>query len=174
MITVKLLPRKDFVKKDGSSPICLILTIEGQKKRITLDHSIPEEVWDYKYSQVKSSYPEADSLNLLLKSYKKRADDILYEYDLHNKVLTFDSFVKDFKRPKSDCFYSFIDNELASYSDRSVNAISTITCYKTDLSKLKLFRASLTFREIRRSFNLGMERCSGPRRSNGERSPSNT
>lgn len=118
MITYKIAPRKDFTKKNGLSPLCLTLTIDSKKKRISLKHYVQIDLWDFKNSLVKPSFNESESLNLLLKSYKKRTEDIIYHYELHHKDLTFDSFIKEFKKPKSESFYSFIKSELASYTDR--------------------------------------------------------
>ena len=98
MITVKLLPRKDFKKKDGSSPICLVLTIDRKKRRFSLSHSVPLNDWDSKSSLLKPSHPDYEQLNLVLKSYKKRAGDIIYKYEIENKPLTFDYFESEFKR----------------------------------------------------------------------------
>ncbi|MDQ3190621.1 MAG: site-specific integrase [Bacteroidota bacterium] len=152
MITVKLAPRKDFQKKDGSSPICLFLTIDRKKKRFSLNHSIPLDAWDNKNSLIKLSYPDADQVNLLLKSHKKRAADIIYKYELEHKPLTFDIFEREFKQAKSNCFYSFIELEIKNYKNRAVNVSSTIAGYNTDLSKLQKFRSSLSFRDITVSF----------------------
>ena len=152
MITVKLAPRKDFQKKDGSSPICLILTIDRKKKRFSLNHSIQINYWDNKSQLVKSAYPDANKLNLLLKSYKKRAGDIIYKYELEHKPLTFDLFESEFKHADSKCFYTFIENENNTYKNRAVNVDCTIASYESLLSKLKKFRSSLTFRDITTSF----------------------
>ena len=152
MVTVKLAPRKDFKKKDGSSPICLFLTIERKKKRFSLQHSVQLNEWDTKNSLVKQSYDAADNLNLLLKSYKKRAGDIIYKYELEHKPLTFDLFESEFKRPDSESFYDFVENENNTYKNRAVNVDCTIASYQSLLSKLKKFRGSLTFRDITVSF----------------------
>jgi hypothetical protein len=96
--------RKDFVKKDGTQPIVLRLTIFRKVKFIATQCSVLPAMWDEKHCLVKENYPKSDEINLLLKSTLKRAEEILFDYQVKNKLLTFDLFNQEFKVKKSNCF----------------------------------------------------------------------
>lgn len=145
---VQVLLRKDFIKKDGSSPIVLRVTILRKVKRFSTNHSVLPTMWDDKRCVVKENYPKSDEINLVIKSMLKRAEEILFDYEIKNKLLTFELFDQEFKIKKSDCFYSFVEEELENSKKTQFYGVESIKHHYTEINKLKKYRTTLNFQDI--------------------------
>lgn len=145
---VQVALRKDFVKKDGSSPIVLRLTIQRKLKVYSTQNSVLPAMWDEKHCLVKENYPKSAEINLLVKSMLKRAEEIIFDYEIKNKLLTFDLFNQEFKIKKSECFYSFVLQELENSKKTHFYGEETIKHHMTEINKLKKYRANLNFQDI--------------------------
>ena len=109
--TYRIVRRTDFTKKDGTNPICLIVTINRKIKRYTLDVSCIPDHWNSEKSRIRKTHPDSENLNKLIDSANVRANKIIFDFTLNNKVLTFYDFEKEFYAPKfeSDSFYSYVN-----------------------------------------------------------------
>lgn len=144
----KIIVRSDFQKKDGTSPIYLRLTFDRKIKNISLKKSAHSNDWSEEQELLKASHPDADRTNMLLRSYAKRANDIIYEYDLKNKPLSFDTFENEFFGIKTDCYYSFVERELENNKNTKEYSAESHKSYSTEISKLKQFKKTLKFEDI--------------------------
>jgi hypothetical protein len=62
------------------------------------------EDWDKKNGFVKQNGKQADEINLFLKAHIKRANDIILEYEVKGKPLTFFEFDLEFKNDKTESY----------------------------------------------------------------------
>jgi integrase/recombinase XerC len=144
--------RTSFTKKDGSSPLGLRLIFSRKVKVISLHKSVPIKYWQEKEGLVHTDYEGAEALNLLLKSHLKRANDIIFDYEVTNRPLSFGEFLNEFKNKKTQNFYEFVEREFENNKNTRINSEASLLCLKTDLSKLKKFRRELCFSDITVSF----------------------
>ncbi len=144
----QLLLRKDTLKKDGTSPIVLRLTIFRKTKVISTGRSVLASMWDEKKSIVKDAYVNSQEINLVVNSMLKRANDIIFNYQIGNKRLSFELFDEEFKIKKTNCFYSFVEQELENSKKTNYYGEESIKHHKTEINKLKKYRSTLNFEDI--------------------------
>lgn len=155
--TFKILPRTDSSKKDGNYSIMLRLTLNRtQRTYFTLGISIPdpEKYWDPVSAQI-LKYPEADPVkwresNQLLQKHALKARNIIFDHEINDKQLTSDEFRKLFlaKGDIKTSFYDFAENDIDEAERNRKHSSETIRSYRSYLSKLRQYRASLNFNEI--------------------------
>ena len=149
---VKIITRKDSQAKDGLNRLYLRITLNRKVRNVSLYKSVDSAHWDEDAGLVNKNNPEAEQLNLLIKSYLKRATDIIFNYEVMHKELTFDEFMMEFKRPKSQSYYEFVERVLENNHNSNEFASESLKSQKTEISKLKQFRATLNFNEITLTF----------------------
>jgi len=146
--TYKIFQRTNFVKKNGENPICLRLTINRKSKIYTLNISCTQEHWNKDKFCVRKANRNSEKLNKLINCKKLRTEEILFNYDVKNKLMTFVDFEKEFFAPvfKDNSFHDYV-----SYSIKKTEGIfskDTIRTHLTQASKLKKFRPNLSLSEI--------------------------
>ncbi len=150
---VKTIIRTDFQKKDGTFPICLRLTISRKIKIITLKKATTIDNWDEAEGLLRPNAPDSENTNLLLRTYLKRANDIVLKYDLKNILLTSEEFEREFFNDyNKECYYSFVAKHLENNKKTNEYSAQSMKSYSTELSKLKKFKKTLRFDEITVSF----------------------
>lgn len=154
---VKIITRNDLPGKEISVRLYLRLTFNRKVRNISLFKSVETRFWDEKSGTVCKEHPQADQINLVLKSHIKRANDIIFNYEVANKELTFDDFMSEFKRPKSQSYYDFVEQVLENNINTNEFAPESLKTQKTEITKLKQFRPTLNFNEISTSFLQGYE-----------------
>ncbi len=75
MATLKLVLRKDKIKKDGTAPIYLRITQNRRSSFISTDIHIEPNFWNPDRCEVRRPHPLRESLNDALKAFKARADE---------------------------------------------------------------------------------------------------
>ncbi len=131
-ISVKAITRTNFQKKDGSLSVCIRIIANRESKQISLKHSIPVKFWDDKNECVKSGHPDASKINLLIGSYKKRVNDIVFDYNLKNKPISLNDIETELSVKRTDSFYEFWQNELDYLGN--IRSSETMRTYRTELS----------------------------------------
>lgn len=145
---IKLILRTDAMKKDGSYPLYLRLTFNRKLKYMSLFKSVHIHHWDDENECVRHTHPDANSINLLLKAYLKRANDIILDHEIKGKPLTFFDFETLFKNNKTSSFYDYVEGILENNSVTHEYSEQSLRSYKAELSKLKRFKKHLNFNEI--------------------------
>jgi site-specific recombinase XerD len=144
----KIILRTDAMKLDGTYPLCLRLTFSRKIKYISLKKSIPIYQWDNKNDCVRHTHPEASDLNLLLKTYLKRANDIILDYEIKHKPLSFLDFESAFKNNKTSSYYDFVEKQLGNNTLTQEYSEQSVRSYRAELTKLRKYKKDLNFNEI--------------------------
>ncbi|MBK7031464.1 MAG: phage integrase SAM-like domain-containing protein [Bacteroidales bacterium] len=140
--------RKDRANSDGCYPIYFYANINGQVKYFTLNHAIPEKVWNPKKQEVSITFPQWQTINNDLARFRSKAERIRIEADqegLHINMFEFEKVFRGGSKDLSDVF-EFIKNDLEEF--RNSYASDTIKMYQSQSKKLKTFRTRLSFTEI--------------------------
>lgn len=144
--TVKVQARKDYIKKDGTTPLCLILTIDRKVKRIPLNFAVEASKWDWVRHKPKGNYQNQLRLNKLIGDTIDKANSILLRMQENDTPITIEQFCHRFMTNSNNSFYAFaeeyIEQKKASFSSEYIKLLIT------EISKLKKFRSEISFREL--------------------------
>lgn len=114
----------------------------------------PKKYWDPLNFQI-LKYPDADPVKLkennqLLQKHFIKAQKILFDFAINDKLLTADDFKRLFlaKGDIKTSFYDFSENDIDEAERNKKHSSETIRSYRSYLSKLQQYRTSLNFNEI--------------------------
>lgn len=92
MISIKITPRKDARRSDGSVPLYATFYTNKTRIRLHLGINISLDSWDEKNQAVKPSEPNADDINLLINDFRSRITDVFVRARLQDITLTKERF----------------------------------------------------------------------------------
>ncbi len=95
--SVKLILREGYVRKNGTSPVNLRLTINRKSKYYSLGIFIVKEDLKKNKFKVKETVPKSQIINIQLRDSISRAEQILLDFFKFNKPPTFTEFEKIYK-----------------------------------------------------------------------------
>ncbi|MCX6257937.1 MAG: site-specific integrase [Bacteroidia bacterium] len=143
----KILLRKYFQNKDGKNQVYLCLTINRQRKWFPLEIYTDPKSWDEKKSLVKKSDLNWINHNKIIGSHYSRALEIISDFNVQNRPLTFNLFTQRYLNVSDDnSVFSFIEKIIESEKDFFKKG--TLHFYKSQLTKLQRFSPTLTFNDI--------------------------
>jgi len=146
--TIKII-QKDYTRENGTRNVFLRLTINRKSKYFPINVYVNPDYFSSGFENpVSRSDPDHGEKNILIDYYYIKAKKILFEYRIHNKVLTFSRFIQDFNNVSfgSNSFYDFSDKQTELL--KGILAPNTIKNYKSQLDKIKEFRSELSFNDI--------------------------
>jgi integrase len=151
MLSIKVILKKNKVKKDGSFPLYLRLIKGRDSKFITLGINLFENQWDQDLQRVKKNHPNSVRINNLISKKKADAEADALEIIMDGKSFKDHSFNEIKGRSKTDFFkyaQQYIDNLLAT------DKIGTHRRAKYTIEKLKTYHknATLDFNDFSVSF----------------------
>jgi len=147
--TIKIL-QKDFTRQDGTKNTFVRLTINRKIRYFSLNvYSKPEH---FKKSSITKADPDHRKKNSLLDHYEIKAKQIIFDFRIQDKDLTFEQFRQHFYNTNygSDSFYDFYEAQVELLEGKL--APNTIKAYKSQLTKLREFKKNVTFNDIDLNF----------------------
>jgi site-specific recombinase XerD len=150
----KIVLRKDYLKKSGKYPVCLRITSGRIPKLFPLTIDCLDADFDPVKQIIKKTDPDNFRKNALILKAKTKAGDIAFYYILNDKNLPMDEFTRAYTNDNygSVSFYEYIEYLIVKRD--SELSPDTLDHYRKQLSKLRRFRASLTFSEVNETFIL--------------------
>lgn len=150
----KIVLRKDYLKKSGKYPVCLRITSGRIPKLFPLTIDCLDADFDPVKQIIKKTDPDNFRKNALILKAKTKAGDIAFNYILNDKNLPLDEFTRAYTNDNygSVSFYEYIEYLIVKRD--SELSPDTLDHYRKQLSKLRRFRASLTFSEVNETFIL--------------------
>lgn len=141
MAKFKIFLRTFDTNKDGTSPICLRIAKNGQKKFIGLGLSATPEQWDENYCRFKKDKrinPLHDKNNAFLNEQESKADKTIQGFNNNKIDWTLNQFEDAFlNRSKQGKVKPFIQNLVQTM--RATNHNGNADCYERTLHMLELF-----------------------------------
>jgi hypothetical protein len=152
--TIKAKPRKDHVKKDGTSALYLWITIDRRTKKYSLGHYIDPKKWDFEKEKLKGTRPLDYEFNDFVKDSKNNAERIILNIQRKGLKPNFELFERAYKN-KSDFedFYQFAQ----TYIEKGNFSPGYTRLLKGEISKLKKFKDPLSFADINHTFLMEYE-----------------
>lgn len=148
-ISIITMARMDRVDKQGRVP--LLLRIDLRNKPVAYDkcgekaYKVPVEFWDQEAKLVNKKYPNATQINLALSKRKVELEGMFLAKEQLGVRLTAQRIkhIVDGIDP-GRCFYAFCEKQIIEKYDND----ETRRTYRSEVSKLKEYRAELTFGDI--------------------------
>lgn len=142
---------RNYINKDGLSPIYMHVNCNSKRERISLDISVDPKHWCATTQVLKGPKEIVYDDNLMLEHIKSKINNIKVFFRLQNKILTLDSFLYEFKNelPRAN-FVKFFKTML----DDRKSTISKGT-YKKELAiyrKLQVFQPEIIFHNMDLTF----------------------
>lgn len=140
---------KNYVNKDGKSPIYLIITSAGSRKRIPLEILVSPDDWDKSKQRAKPKTENCDIINLLLDQTFAKISDIKIHYRLSKMHLSLDRLVEEFKNKTPDYdFIAFMKHHVEHLMLRSNSYRKNLS----EIAKIEEFKKFIPFSEITLEF----------------------
>lgn len=138
---------RDYINKEGYSPLYLFITSQGKRERIKTDIELYPKDWDAKNQCILKTAYNYETTNIILENINSKITKIKTIYLLSEKTLTAARLVEELKdaTPRVDFIVYFkhrleIEKPTMSFSyHKRVNSV-----YK----KLKAFRSEILFCDI--------------------------
>ncbi len=146
MITSKIFLRTDHLNSDGTNTVNLRLRNYNKKKDISLRIYVLSKSWNSSTKRVKKTGKDFARINKLITKFENRAKNIIDEHFFYDKPLTLSVFTRRFSIDERDSG-SFYDYVLHKLENRRM-AKETYKAYKSQVSKLKIFRKKLSFSDL--------------------------
>jgi integrase len=141
MAKFKIFLRTFDTSKDGTSPICLRIAKNGQKKFIGLSLSATPGQWDENFCRFKKDKrinPLHDKHNAFLNEQEAKADKTIQDFSNNNIDWTLNQFEDAFlNRSKQGKVKHFFENQIRKLKE--TNHIGNALCYQRTLDMLKVF-----------------------------------
>jgi len=148
--TTKIFLRTDQQNVNGSNSVYLRLTIKRISKIFSLNIAVFPKHWNSQVNQVKKADEKHLIKNKYLAKYQSKAQNILADYFLNDKILTFNKFREElfnYNSSETD-FYKFVENEM----NNRVYAKETLKGYKSVFTKMKNYKKKLDINDIDKTF----------------------
>jgi len=78
--------------KNNKAPLYLRIIYKGKRKEINLNHNLDPSIWDSDSHRAMGRSPEARATNQVIFKSIDRIEQILFEYESENKLLTLETF----------------------------------------------------------------------------------
>ncbi|MBN2728563.1 MAG: site-specific integrase [Bacteroidales bacterium] len=147
-------PRKDHVKKDGTTPVYLWVTIDRKTRKYSLGHYIDPKKWDKNKEKLAGTKPIDFAINDFIRDSINNAERIILNIQRKGLTPNFELFERAYKNNTDlEDFYQFahVYIETGNFSPGYTRLL------KGELSKLKKFKDPLRFSDIDHSFIMEYE-----------------
>lgn len=150
MITAKIFAQKDYIARDGQIPIKLRLTIHRKVfPPISLNKRTRPADWNDSTGRVLDTHPNAYLLNKLLDQVQAKADDVLLKHELSGRVITYESFIREFNDYSPYDFYYLCDQ---FYDSKKTESWGYREKIRHTVNKLKDYCPQLELHQIDYAF----------------------
>ncbi len=143
--TKKVIIKDDYVKKDGTSPLYLYVSVDGQWDRLPLKLSWPPAYFDKGAGKILARHKDDkdhSDFQLMIDSEVGKVNDILKEYRLGEKTLTIEQLIREYNTYTSrKDFFAFFVNEANERFKRKKIEHGTRKGQLSSLNSLKEFWA---------------------------------
>ncbi|MCX6234631.1 MAG: site-specific integrase [Bacteroidetes bacterium] len=149
-ITIKIVLKPDYIRKDGTKNVRLRLWLNRRAHYFTLNIFVKPD--DFKNGRVRKSDPDHFRKNMLLDKAENKANNILFDLQVKDIPITASNFEQHFINDSfgSKSFFEFAESELKSLKD--ILAPATMKSYQSQINKLKDYRSELLFNDLNHSF----------------------
>jgi len=150
-LTYKVCIKSDHTRSDGTNALYLNLYLDGKRKRLPLNISVPKKFFDKTTQRVYKNYKFKNDYNLLIEKVLADLNAIEINYRLINETPTLENVIEDLTNPSLRINY----NAFAfNYLNKTASSLkkSTYLQQKGVLNKIKSYKNPIPFNEINKQF----------------------
>ncbi len=144
------------VRKDGTVPMLLRVSINGEQIYLNLGKKIKESQYDKENKCVKTGIHGYAVLTSFIDRHKIKIDTIISECEKKGEVLSVqrlkEIYEKEAGKIKSISFYDFVEETIARERELKEISADTLDHYDAHLEKLKTYTPKLSIHDINKSF----------------------
>jgi integrase len=154
--TINLDCKTHYVRKDGTIPLLLRVSINGEHDYINIGKKIKISQYDTENKCVKSGITGYSTLTSYIDRQKIKIDTIISDHEKRGDVLSVqrlkEIFEQETGKVKSISFYDFVEETIKR--ERELNEISsdTLDNYDTYSANLKKYSPKLSIHDINKKF----------------------
>jgi len=141
----KVIIKVDYVKKDGTCPLYIHVSVDGSFDRIALKLSWPKDFFDRDAGKVLPRFKgdqDAVDYQLMIDAETGKINDIFTEYRLSRKTLTVGQLVREYSSYTSrKDFFTFFKNDATERAKRKKIENGTKNGHISTLNNMKEFWA---------------------------------
>jgi site-specific recombinase XerD len=153
--TINLDCKTHHVSKDGSFPILLRVTLNGEQDYLNTGKRINFNHYDKEKKEVKKRIKGSSRYNSIIETHKKRIRTIIDDFDKKDEVISIVRLKQIYKElngsgKESKCFYEFVSKRLIW--EKKNTELKTLDKYDFQLNKLRIYKPKLSYFDINENF----------------------
>ena len=153
--SIKLDCKTHHVSKDGTFPILLRVSLNGEHDYFNIGKKINEKHYDKKEKCV-AAFKGSRTYESVIDSHKVRIEKIIDDFDKRGEKVSLarikELYEKDNGVNKEKCFYSFVQERLDYEIKHKKIKPATIKYYKGQFTKIKKYKRKLSIYDIDEKF----------------------
>lgn len=154
--TINLECKTHHVSKDGTFPILLRVSLNGEHDYFNIGKRILDSHYDRVKKEVKRGVKGAGSYQRVIDLHKVRIQNIIDDFDKKGELASIvrlkEIYYKETSGTKSKCFYEFVASRIEWEKKHTKIKEGTFRFLEGHLEKLKKFRKKLSIHDINENF----------------------
>jgi integrase len=153
--TINLDCKTHHISKDGSFPILLRVSLNGEQDYFNTGNRINFKHYDKENKEVKRGIKGSSGYNSIIDKHKERIRSIIEGFDKKGEVISIARLKEIYNElngsgKESKCFYEFVSKRIEW--EKKHTQLKTLDKYTIQLNKLRLYKPKLSFFEINENF----------------------
>lgn len=154
--TVNLDCKTHYISKDGTVPLTLRVSINGEHDYLNTGKRIKADHYDTEKKIIKPGVTGHGQLTAFITRQKKRIDEIIEVFEKRNEVATIgkvkEQYAQESGNVRSSCFYEYATNMIKWERENTTISGGTLDNYDNEIKRLKLYRSKLSIHDITETF----------------------
>ena len=159
--TINLDCKTHHVSKDGTFPILLRVSLNGEQDYFNIGKRIKDSHYDRAEKSIKKNIAESNKYTSLINIHKVRIGDIIDELNKKGEIVSISKlkeiYNNETKGSKSKCFYEFVSQRIEWEKKNSTLKPNTFKFLDDNFNKLKQFKKKLSIYDINHDFIVDYE-----------------
>lgn len=150
-LTSKIVIKDDYIRADGTCAIYLQMFLNGEKKKLPINISVPAKDFDKVKQRVKTKNHFSKDYNLVIEKALSDIHKIELSYRLSGETFDMKTLIHDYSNPSARIdFLKFWELELEN--QKLSKDAATVAQQTSTLRKVKKYKESILFYEITEDF----------------------
>jgi len=154
--TINLDCKTHHVSKDGTFPILLRVSLNGEQDYFNIGKRIKDSHYDRAEKSIKKNINESNKYERLINIHKVRIGDIIDELNKKGEIVSISRLKEIYNLEtngrKSKCFYDFITQRIEWEKKHTSFKSNTFKFIESNFKQLKGFRKKLSYYDINHDF----------------------
>jgi site-specific recombinase XerD/phage FluMu protein Com len=154
--TINLDCKTHHVSKDGTFPILLRVSLNGEQDYFNIGKRIKSSEYDKEKKAIKKGIKGAGGYEKIIDLHKVRIQNIIDDFDKKGELASItrlkEVYLNDTNGSKSKCFYEFVGSRIAWEKIHTKIKKNTFKFIEANLEKLQKYKKKLSIHDITEDF----------------------